>query len=162
MLLLRVWDLVGVSAARIGVDVCPWNQTRAKLIIPVNASSLRTALSKVNAAMRLALVKSPRRIGPWGETAVPAAHVLKAAEISLLRRVVEAHCTKYGIRTSEGKKSVARSVMVHFRKDITEEKLLKILDLEDNPVAVSGRSFPLHRRGQTLDGEAGIIATNQM
>ena len=93
---------------------------------------------------------------------MPAERVLKPVAISLLRRVVETHCSKYGIRTPEGKESVARSVMVHFRKDMTEEKLLKILDLEDNPVAVSARRFPLHLRGQTLVGEAGIIATNQM
>ena len=93
---------------------------------------------------------------------MPAGCVLRPEEISLLARVLETHCSKHGIRTPEGKESVARSVLTHFGQDMTEAGLLEILDLEDNPVTIPSRSVSLHRRRRTLAGEAGIITTNEM
>ena len=65
---------------------------------------------------------------------MPAGCVLRPEEISLLARVLETHCSKHGIRTPEGKESVARSVLTYFGHDMTEAALLEILDLEDNPL----------------------------
>jgi hypothetical protein len=83
-------------------------------------------------------------------------HLLKPAQIAMLNRVLEIHCHDHGIRTSEGRASVAKSIMARYLPATSEADLLAALDQEDNPVAQHTRS------SRTLDGEAGIIAVNQM
>lgn len=53
----------------------------------------------------------------------------------MLSRVLETHCSTYGIRSDEGRDSVAQSVIGYFRSGVTSEhELLAHLEREDRPL----------------------------
>lgn len=61
--------------------------------------------------------------------------VIQPDELGLLGRVLETHCRTYGIRSEEGRSSVAQSLMAHFRGGVVREgELLAILEREDRPL----------------------------
>lgn len=61
--------------------------------------------------------------------------VIQPDELGLLGRVLETHCRTYGIRSEEGRSSVAQSLMAHFRSGVVGEgDLLAILEREDRPL----------------------------
>lgn len=63
------------------------------------------------------------------------AGVISHEALGLLGRVLETHCTTYGIRSEEGRGSVAHSLMGHFRSGVVDEiNLLAILEREDCPL----------------------------
>jgi hypothetical protein len=84
---------------------------------------------------------APRDGQVVGGTAHWSAHgsadvtVIKPSELGLLGHVLETHCRTYGIRSEEGRGSVAQSLMAHFRSGVVEERdLLALLEREDRPL----------------------------
>lgn len=61
--------------------------------------------------------------------------VLKPAAVRRLAAIVDRHCASHGIRTPEGRESVAASALAHYQRGATtEDELLEILAQEDDPL----------------------------
>jgi hypothetical protein len=59
---------------------------------------------------------------------------LKPAAVRFLASIVDRHCSAFGIRTAEGRESVAASTLVHYQRGVTaEQELLEILAREHDP-----------------------------
>ncbi len=73
--------------------------------------------------------------GGWINDTRPGVRTLKSEELGLLSRILETHCSTYGIRSAEGRDSVAQSLIGYFRNGVTgEDELLARLELEDRPL----------------------------
>lgn len=61
--------------------------------------------------------------------------VLKPAAVRRLAAIVDRHCDMHGIRSREGRESVAASALAHYQRGVNiDEQLLEILALEDDPL----------------------------
>jgi len=65
---------------------------------------------------------------------------LRPSEIDFLASIVEKHCSNCGIRSAEGRESVAASALALFENGVTtEEDMLTRLAREDDPGAARSR-----------------------
>lgn len=65
---------------------------------------------------------------------MPFKNAAKPHEVAMLARVLTAHCARYGIRSAEGRDSVALSLFTHFQRGvIDEDQLAEIIEKEDHP-----------------------------
>ena len=81
-----------------------------------------------------ALARQPSTTG-WNNEKRAEVVALRSEELGLLSRVLETHCSTYGIRSDEGRDSVAKSVIGYFHSGVTSEgELLASLEREDRPL----------------------------
>ena len=65
---------------------------------------------------------------------MPFGDVLYPRTLTLLTRVLDKHCDTHGIKSDEGRSSVAQSLMEMHKQGINDEdELLRRLDLQDRP-----------------------------
>lgn len=90
----------------------------------------------------------------WRENVRPDVRALRSEELGLLSRVLETHCSTFGIRSDEGRDSVAQSVIGYFRSGVSsEEELLASLEREDRPLEKS-RSIRISPKIEIRSGES--------
>jgi hypothetical protein len=79
-----------------------------------------------------------------------SSEILQPAEVRRLARIVDCHCRLHGIRSTEGRESVAAATFAHYGRGSKDtDELLAILAHEDdpglhtiNPPGQSGYSAP--------------------
>lgn len=65
---------------------------------------------------------------------MPFRSVLNPEDIAMLTKLLDDHCSKHGIRSAEGRESVAASLLAHYQNSIVDERELRdTIEREDDP-----------------------------
>ena len=65
---------------------------------------------------------------------MPFRTVIEPEAIKMLTKVLDHHCGKFGIRSEEGRESVARSILTIYQRGVSDPtEIARLLEAEDRP-----------------------------
>lgn len=63
---------------------------------------------------------------------MPFRNAVHPEHFDMLCRVLDAHCERFGIRSVEGRESIALSLLAHFQRGVTSEEDLTVIIADEN------------------------------
>ena len=68
----------------------------------------------------------------FDEGSMPFRNAVHPEHFEMLGRVLDAHCERFGVRSAEGRESVALSLLAHFQRGVSDEDDLTAIIADEN------------------------------